>query len=414
MKALLSLCVALVLFWSTAQCHHHTPHSNHGVHNDSAAGSLKIYKENLDFAFHLYKHISALPASQSKNVFFSPLSVSVALAALSLGARGKTHQQLFEGLGFNEMDMTAEEMNQAFQHIHQDLNEKTEVDLSLGNALFIGENIKPSPNFLESMKQYYRSEGFSTNFGNAEEAKKQINKYVDEKTKGKITKLVEEVDPLTVMYLINYIYFKGKWEVPFKPESTLEMPFFVDNTTTVQVPMMIEKNHFNVYYDTEISTHVLQLHYNDSVSMLLLLPEDGLQKLEEVICRKHVAKWLKWMKKKEYKVYVPKFSITTSYSLKDVLTGMGMPDIFDDVADFTGITNEEGVKLKVSEVVHQASLDVDEAGATAAAATGVTITLHSLIRIPFLKFDRPFMFLIYSTDTKSVLFMGKIVNPLGK
>ncbi|KAJ8380731.1 hypothetical protein SKAU_G00015090 [Synaphobranchus kaupii] len=264
MRVLLSLCVTLLVLWSTVQCHHGPQHSHHD--SNAANGSLRIYQENLDFAFRLYKHISALPDSQSKNIIFSPLSVSVALAALSLGARGKTHQQLFEGLGFNGTDITAEEVNQAFQHIQQDLNEKTDLDLSLGNALFIGQNAKLRPEFLESMKRYYQSEGFSTNFSNIEEAKQQINKYVEEKTKGKITNLVQEVDPLTVMYLINYIYFKGKWEMPFHPESTLEMPFFVNNTTTVTVPMMKENKKISVYYDAEIATHILQLHYNESVN----------------------------------------------------------------------------------------------------------------------------------------------------
>ncbi|KAJ8401546.1 hypothetical protein AAFF_G00378630 [Aldrovandia affinis] len=348
------------------------------------SGSLRIFKENIDFAFRLYKHISALPDSQSKNIFFSPLSVSMALAALSLGARGQTHQQLFEGLGFNRTDITADEVSQAFQHVLQDLNKKTAADLSLGNALFIEETFKPRPEFLESMKLYFQSEGFSTNFSKTEEAKEQINKYVEEKTKGKITNLVEKLDPQTVMYLISYIYFKGKWEVPFDPNSTKEAPFHINDTTTVPVQMMSEKNDFHVYYDKEISTDVLQLKYNGSVSMLLLLPEKSLSGLENVICRQHVAKWLRWMKKENYRVFVPKFSIGTSYSLNDVLTGMGFTHIFDDTADFTGITEEQ--KVKVSEVVHQATLDIDELGATAAAVTGVVLVPYSAQRTRILRY----------------------------
>ncbi|KAJ8262917.1 hypothetical protein COCON_G00153740 [Conger conger] len=260
--------------------------------------SLKIFQENLDFAFRLYKHISAQPDSQSKNVFFSPLSVSVALAALSVGARGKTHLQLFEGLGFNSTEVTTEEVNQAFQHIHHNLNEKTDVDLSLGNALFIGRDFKPRPEFLESMKRYYESEGFSTDFSKPEEAKEQINKYVNEKTKGKISDLVQDVDPLTVMYIINYIYFKGKWEIPFDPKATKEHDFHVDDKTTVSVPMMYEEGGFYIYHDEDISTHVLQLHYNESVSMMLVLPEKGLQGLEEVVCKNHLRKWIRSVEKK--------------------------------------------------------------------------------------------------------------------
>ncbi|XP_064152912.1 alpha-1-antitrypsin-like [Anguilla rostrata] len=410
MQVIQSLCVVLVVLWSTVQCDHHPQHSNHGVHNDSAAGSLKIFQENLDFAFHLYKHISAQSDSQSKNVFFSPLSVSVALAALSLGARGKTHQQLFEGLGFNSTDITEEEVNQAFQHIHHNLNEKSDVDLSLGNALFIGQDFKPRPEFLESMKLYYLSEGFSTDFSNTEQAKEQINKYVDEKTKGKITQLVEEVDPLTVMYIINYIYFKGKWEIPFDPKKTVEDNFHVDDKTTVPVQMMCAKDDFHVFHDEEISTHVLQLHYNESVSMMLVLPEKGLQGLEEVVCKNHLWKWIQSVRKRKYIVHVPKLSLKTSYQLKAILSEMEITDIFEDTADLTGIS-EQG-NLVVSKVLHKATLDVDEAGTTATAATGVEITERGLlIDPPVMKFDHPFMVFLLSRETRSILFMGKIVNP---
>ncbi|XP_061117821.1 alpha-1-antitrypsin-like isoform X1 [Conger conger] len=428
MRVLLSLCAVLVLLWSTVQCrprhdhnhhgndhsHHDNDHSHHG-NNDvsiSANGSLKIYQENLDFAFRLYKHISAQPDSQSKNVFFSPLSVSVALAALSVGARGKTHQQLFEGLGFNSTEITTEEVSQAFQHIHHNLNEKTDVDLSLGNALFIGQDFKPRPEFLESMKRYYESEGFSTDFSKPEEAKEQINKYVNEKTKGKISELVQDVDPLTVMYLINYIYFKGKWEIPFDPKATKEHDFHVDDKTTVSVPMMYEEDYFHVYHDEDISTHVLQLHYNESVSMMLVLPEKGLQGLEEVVCKNHLQKWIRSVGKKKYQVYVPKLSLKTSYQLKEILSEMGITDIFGDTADLTGIS--EGGKLAVSKVMQKATLDVDEAGATAAAATGIEIMVTSArfpAPTPVLKFDRPFMVFVLNRETRSIMFMGKIVNP---
>ncbi|KAJ8262916.1 hypothetical protein COCON_G00153730 [Conger conger] len=370
---------------------------------------LKIFQENLDFAFRLYKHISAHPDSQSKNVFFSPLSVSVALAALSVGARGKTHQQLFEGLGFNSTEITTEEVNQAFQHIHHNLNEKTDVDLSLGNALFIGQDFKPRPEFLESMKRYYESEGFSTDFSKPEEAKEQINKYVNEKTKGKISELVQDVDPQVVMYLINYIYFKGKWEIPFDPKATKEHDFHVDDKTTVSVPMMHKQEYFHVYHDEDISTHVLQLHYNESVSMMLVLPEKGLQGLEEVVCKNHLKKWMTSVEKKKYHVYVPKLSLKTSYQLKEILSEMGITDIFGDTADLTGIS--EGGKLAVSKVMQKATLDVDEAGATAAAGTGIEMMPTSVQFPKSLKFDHPFMVFVLNRETRSILFMGKIVNP---
>ncbi|KAJ8285172.1 hypothetical protein GJAV_G00023120 [Gymnothorax javanicus] len=404
MRVPVSLFVVLVVHWSTALRDLHLEQNQHHVKNNSADGflkivtkvhdnahwhkhsrregnhlqangSLKIFKENLDFAFRLYKHISALPDSQSKNVFFSPLSVSVALAALSLGAGGKTHQQLFEGLGFNATEITAEEVNQAFLHIHENLNAKTDVDLSLGNALFIAQDFKLRPEFLESMKRYFQSEGFSTDFSNTEAAKEQINKYVDEKTKGEITDLVEGVDPATVMCLINYIYFKGKWDIPFDPKETKKDQFHVDDKTTVPVQMMYQEFGFLVFHDEESSADVLQLYFDDSVSMMLVLPEKGLKDLEEVVSRSHLEKWVRSVTRRKYRIYVPKLSLKSSYQLKEILSGMGITDIFEDTADFTGISEDED--LFVSKVIHEATLDMDEAGAKAAAATAVLMTTRS-------------------------------------
>ncbi|XP_021476736.2 alpha-1-antitrypsin isoform X2 [Oncorhynchus mykiss] len=394
--------------------HEHRRDHNHGHHHPEPGdnGTKPVIQGNGGFAFSLYKQLVVQPDNQGKNLFFSPLSVSLALAALSVGARGQTHQQLFAGLGFNSSLLTQEQVDQAFQTILTQLNQKNGVDLSIGSALFLHNTFKPHPEFLKDMKRFYLSEGFTVDFTNTAEAIDTINKYVGGKTRGKIDKLVKDLDPSTVMYLLSYIYFKGKWEIPFDSKDTKEDTFHVDDNTTVPVQMMSVKKRFSVYYDQEISTSILQLHYNESVSMMLALPEKGLASLEEAIGQNHITKWHRWMKAREYQVYVPKMSVTTTYSLKDVLSGMGMPDIFSNGADFSGIS--EDLKVAVSEVAHHASLDVDEAGATAAAATGVVLMPLSFRSTPVLKFNRPFMVIVMDQETKSILFMGKIINPANK
>ncbi|XP_018615539.2 alpha-1-antitrypsin-like [Scleropages formosus] len=397
---------------------HHGHHGHHGHHRDRhhhhekhENGSLRLYKENGEFAFSLYKQIASKSDSQSKNIFFSPLSVSLALAALSLGTRGKTHQQLFSGLGFNETEITVEEVNEAFHQILLDLSKKADVDLSVGSALFMHNTFKPQPEFLENMKRYYHSEGFTADFTKTTDTTDLINKYVKDKTHGKISKLVKDLDPSTVMYLISYMYFKGKWEIPFDPEKTQGSIFHVNKTHKVPVQMMAKSDSFFVYHDKEISAHVLQLRYNGSVSMMLILPEHGLEAFEKVFSRAHMKKWYRHVKETHCEVYIPKFSIETSYDLKDILTGMGITDIFSAGADFTGISDSP---LVVSKVVQKATLDVDESGSTATAATGVEVMLMS-VRFPLiLRFDRPFMMIIGHHETRSLLFMGKIVNPTGK
>ncbi|XP_070821078.1 alpha-1-antitrypsin-like protein CM55-MS [Chaetodon trifascialis] len=393
--------------------HHHFGHTTNNDEPDqdtaldgSASSVSRVTSANTEFAFRLYRKLAAHADSQDKNIFFSPVSLSVALAALSVGARGETHQQLFSGLGFNNTLLTQADVDQAFQTLLTRSNSNE--DTSEGTAVYVDNRFKPRPEFLETLKQSYSAEGFNVDFTQTKETTDVINQYVSEKTSGKIDKLVSDLDPSTVMYLISYIYFKGKWETPFDPKLTKEDIFMVDESTKVPVQMMNEERRFDTYYDQAMNTSVLHLPFNSSYSMLLLLPDD-MATLENDISPGHVTKWLKWMKSRTYDVYIPKFSIKSSYSLANMLSEMGMSDMFGDRADLSGIA--EGQKLAVSEVVHQATLDVDEAGATAAAATGIGITLLSFRHVPVLKFDRPFMVIITEPSTEKMLFMGKIINP---
>ncbi|XP_036069519.1 alpha-1-antitrypsin homolog [Oryzias melastigma] len=196
--------------------------------------------------------------------------------------------------------------------------------------------------------------------------------------------------------------------MPFHPRLTKEDMFNVDENKKVPVQMMNMKEYLDVYHDQAINTKVLQLKFNSSYSMLLLLPDD-MRALEQAISREHVSKWMKWKKSRKYNVYVPKFSIKTSYKLNDVLAEMGITDVFGDSANLSGIA--EDTRLSVSEVVHQASLDVDEKGATAAAYIGTRFVPTSFEYIPVIKFNRPFIVIIIDNQAQNVLFMGKILNP---
>ncbi|KAM3610979.1 uncharacterized protein V6R79_011742 [Siganus canaliculatus] len=377
--------------------------SSHPQNSASNSVSL-VTAANKDFAFSLYRKLAAHADAQDKNVFYSPASVSVALAALSVGARGETHRQLFSGLGFNNTLLTQADVDQAFHTLLERSNSNQ--DTNEGTAVFVDDHFKPRPEFLETLKQSYFTDGFSLDFAKSTESTAAINKYVNDKTNGKIKKLVDGVNGNTVMYLISYIYFKGKWQIPFEPDSTTEDKFIVDANTKVRVQMMEMEEMLDTYYDRTIKTSVLHLPFNSSYSMLLLLPDD-MTVLEEKISSGHVTKWLRQMEPETYEIYVPKFSIKTSYRLNEVLAQMGMTDIFDG-ADLTGIA--EGGNLAVSEVIHQATLDVDEAGATAAAATGISFS-RSMSFTPVLKFNRPFMAIIIERDTENILFLGKIINP---
>uniref|UniRef100_A0A4X1SFQ7 Serpin A3-6 n=1 Tax=Sus scrofa TaxID=9823 RepID=A0A4X1SFQ7_PIG len=198
------------------------------VHNTAVVSS------NTDFAFSLYKQLAL--TNPHENVIFSPLSVSIALAFLSLGTQGPTLIELLEGLKFNVTKIPEAEIHQGFQHLLQALSQPSNLlQLRLGNAMFIDEQLELLEKFVQDAHELYHSEAFSTNFQDLEAARRLINDYVKNKTEGKIVDLFKKLDSLTKVVLVNYIYFKAKWKTPFNPNLTTEADFHVSKNRTVRV-----------------------------------------------------------------------------------------------------------------------------------------------------------------------------------
>ncbi|NXY88143.1 A1AT2 antiproteinase, partial [Alcedo cyanopectus] len=368
---------------------------------------LKLVPNNADFAFQFFKEMTL--EAPDKNIFFSPVSISTAFAMLALGARSSTQTQILEGLAFNLTEIQEKEIHEGFHNlIHMLIHPESGVQLNMGKALFLTEKMKPLEQFLDDAKTLYQLEAFATDFNNPTEAEKQINDYIERKTNGKITNLVKDMDPQTVMLLASFVFFKGNWETPFKPEHTEEREFFVDDETTVKVPMMHQTGIFDFYFDEGLSCTVVRLHYNGSATAFLVLPAKGkMKQLEQTLVKETVQEWSNNLFQSLVRLYFPKFSISGSYEITNALIRMGIVDVFTNKADLSGITGTPG--LKVSKVVHKAALDVDEKGTEAAAATAAEIMPMSLP--PTVEFNRPFLLLIFDRDTNSTLFIGKVVNP---
>lgn len=226
MKPTYSLCLVLACLCTVAQCHQN-PHNHNKQHNPKRTyypghsshreevyplknkTFVKLVPSNADFAFSFYKLVASEATDQ--NIFFSPISISASFAMLALGAKSATLTQILEGLAFNLKKTQEQEIHEGFCQILHMLNRSdSELQLSLGNALFIEETLKPLQKFLDDVESFYESEVFSTDFNNSSGAENQINAYIEEKTNGKIVKLVENLDPLTAMVLVNYVFFKGK------------------------------------------------------------------------------------------------------------------------------------------------------------------------------------------------------------
>ncbi|MEE6526718.1 hypothetical protein FKM82_027511, partial [Ascaphus truei] len=240
---------------------------------------------------------------------------------------------------------------------------------------------------------------------------KQINDYVKNKTNGKIEELVRDLDEDTKMVLVNYVFFKGEWEHPFHPDSTRVSNFSVDEHTEVEVPMMNHLGLYKIFRDLELGCEVIRLPYKNNTFMLLAIPELGkMHALEEALSIETIIRWKNSTQTRLVELYLPKFSFSYSLKLNEILGDIGMTDVFSDQADFSGIT--EDFKLKVSKAVHKAVLDVDEKGTEAAGATAIEMVPMALF--PSHRVDRPFLLLICSQETNSILFMGRVVNPTEK
>ncbi|NXJ14587.1 A1AF antiproteinase, partial [Odontophorus gujanensis] len=361
------------------------------------------------FACCFFKEIAS--HENSGNIFFSPLSISTAFAMLTLGARSDTLVQILRVLHFNPREISENEIHEGFRQLIQMVNRKNEgLQLNMGNVLFVLDRLKPQQRFLNNLREFYEGEIYPMNFKRSDQAQRKINDYVAERTNGKIKDLISNLDPLTELLLISYIYFNAEWEKPFNPQYTKKEKFFLNGNKAVEVPMMFGIGAFKHGYDEQLSSTVVQMDYKGGASAFFVLPDQGrMKKLEKKLSCERMARWRTLVSKRNsVNFYLPKFTLHGRYNLKNILYKMGIMDIFTDKADLSGITGQP--QHRISQAIHQAVVKVDETGTEAAAATGMEIVPMSVPVV--IKLNRPFLLIITLED--NILFMGKIMNPLEK
>ncbi|XP_029295777.1 LOW QUALITY PROTEIN: alpha-1-antitrypsin homolog [Cottoperca gobio] len=392
----------LVAAWAD---HHH--HGSDGSHSHEGEMSFhKLSAPNADFAFTLYKSLNAKTAG--RNIFYSPLGISTALSMLSTGAGGETHSQLFSSLGYSTFNQT--QVNEAYKHLFDMMGHSQEhQQLDVGNAMALRTGFNPLEKFLKDVKHDYSAEIFNVDFTNPTDAAAEINRFIANKTQDKINNMVKDLAPEMVMVLINFVYFKGQWKKPFNRDMTHKMDFHVDKTTKVQVDMMMRTGYYNTYWDLNNHTTVIMLPYKSNTSMMIVLPNDGkMKEVEGYINKDYVKHWRDSVSMEYVDLFLPKFSITADAPLENTLKEMGITNAFADDADFSGMSDE--IKLKVSKASHKAVLSVTEMGTEAAATSISEMIFFSLPQS--VSIDRPFLVFILENFTGSILFMGKITNPL--
>jgi len=380
----------------------------------AGTGQKAITAGNSAFAFSLYGQLK----DQKGNIFFSPYSISTALAMTYLGARGTTASEMAKVLHFT-LDQKA--LHPAFGALIKDLNDrgsKETYELVVANRLWGQKGYRFIKAFLDDEKKYYGSSLEELDFRKeTEKSRVAINTWVEKQTRDKIRDLIQKgiLTPETSLVLTNAIYFKSPWEEAFMERLTKKEPFSLNRNKKIEVPMMNRTAHFG--YGKTGDIEIAEIPYqNGELSMVVLLPRhvEGLSKVEASLTYDKLRAMLMTMASKKLQLALPKFKTTSSFSLGGTLKKMGMNSAFTfGPADFSGMDGTR--KLYISEVVHKAFVDVNEKGTEAAAATAVVMRAGSAAPmkeeiLPF-KVDRPFIFLITDRKSGSILFMGRIQNP---
>lgn len=375
---------------------------------------------NSEFALNLYKKLSS--DKPEENLFFSPYSISTALAMTYAGASGKTEQEMAKALNFY---LPQESLHHAFMDIEDKLNKVQQsgnVKLNVANSLYPQKDYKIRQEYKDFVKAFYGVEITSVDYRNAEkEARALINTWVENKTNNKIKDLFSQpLNPLTRLILVNAIYFKGNWASQFDKKYTKDENFyfplnnFISSKNSKKVPMMNKMGEFK--FAEVDALKILELPYvGEELSMVILLPKNkyGIKGIEEKISVNKLNEWRNSLRTQKVKVSIPKFKMTESFNLNEVLKSMGMVDAFKEFnADFSGMISKEDGQLYIGSVIHKAFVEVNEEGTEAAAATAVVMLTRSVPSPPpVFSADHPFIFLIQDNATGSILFMGRMLEP---
>jgi serpin B len=374
-----------------------------------------IAKGDNQFALDLYAKLRGAEG----NLFFSPYSISTALAMTRAGARGDTAAEMDKTLHFT---LPEDKLQPAFGALVKEVNgdpadAKRGYQLSTANALWGQKGFAFNADFLKLVNGNYGAGLNEVDFKNAtEQARGAINAWVEKETRDKIKDLLHQGDltPDTRLVLTNAIYFKGDWAAPFKKELTKEEPFHLTADKKADAPLMHRTGEYK-YLDGG-SFQALELPYTGKdLTMVVLLPKkaDGLAEFEKDLAADKLTEWVGGLREQKVIVSLPKFKTTQRVSLARTLSDMGMKKAFTSGADFSGMGGSPG-DLALADVIHKAFIDVNEEGTEAAAATAVGVKAAAA-RIepptPVFRADHPFVFLIRDTRSNSILFLGRLVDP---
>ncbi|MBN1693910.1 serpin family protein [candidate division WOR-3 bacterium] len=380
-----------------------------------SSSETKIVESDNSFGLKLFKEINA-GEEKNLNVFISPLSISMALGMTYNGAAGSTEEAMRTTLEFGDLSMG--EINESYKSLIGLLRGiDSEVEFSIANSIWYRDDWIFEQDFFERCRDYFDARVSGLDFSQNEAAKDTMNNWVDENTNGKIEETVDYVNPIyDVMFLINAIYFNGTWTYQFNEEDTKDTLFYLSGGSTEECKMMEVKSKFKYFEDSLLQA--IDIPYGiGNYSMTVILPGYG-KDMDQFIAELTQEKWDEWMSRfseDSVNLFLPKLKVEYKADsvLKEVLKDMGMEIAFDGRADFTQMHKPGGIWI--GKVIHKTFLEVDEEGTEAAAATVVEMIWESTGGgevFPVMRINRPFLFAIRENHSGTILFIGKIIDPV--
>lgn len=374
--------------------------------------TARLIKAENQFGMDLFQKIYESD-TENDNIMVSPLSVSLALAMTYNGANGETKTAMEKTL--KVYGLTSADINASYQSLVDALKSlDKKVLLEIANAIFYRKDFEVEKDFVTINKDYYRAEVTPLDFGQQQQSLDIINGWVSDNTNGKIETILDQITPLQVMFLLNAIYFKGTWQKEFNEEGTEELPFHLENGTSIQTETM-QRLDTLPHMSNELFSAVQLSYGKGSYNMYVFLPEPD-KTLQDLIDNLDEDNWENWMESfgvtENVDIKFPRYKYEYEIKLNDVLTDMGMGIAFTGNADFTGINRHGG--LLIDYVKHKSFIEVNEEGTEAAAVTVVAIRYTSVGNDPvpiLFHVNRPFFYAITEKSTGAVLFMGTVKNP---
>jgi serpin B len=355
------------------------------------------------FTFNLFNKLD----NNSQNIIVSPVSISTSIAMTYLGAENNTKKQIAKVFGF---DANKQEFLKKWKNINDGL--QNDSSLQLANSVWIDENYVIKNEYSQALTSTFNNSIFKINFSAKPEIK--VNDWISSKTSGNINEIIAPgiIDNLTKLLLVNAIHFKSDWKYPFSSNDIVNDKFYISPENAINTAYLYKKEQYNYFENTDIQA--ISIPYkNPKYSLLIILPKNIDQNPVIYANSALFSKITTQLSQTEIKLYIPKFKAESAFELNNTLAQLGMPEAFSQKADFSGISGK--TDLYISNVLHKAYIEVNEKGTEASAATVTVMKLKSAPvnkEIKIFKASHPFVYLILNNQTNTILFIGKLNNPL--